>query len=160
MIFRAWYYFRQGYSTYLTFLLGYGSTLVTVYYLAIKNMPELLSVFPHFVPFAALATGVGVPLAIFVGWLHLKKSGIYTSEQDISVETSPYLYKLPPGYETEVRMPTILLQLKILRRLAENSDLLTDSDKAEIEDLEKKFLLLFGGGYVGRPRGKIKAWGR
>ena len=41
-IYRAWYYFRLGYSTYLTFILGYVSTLVTVCYLAIKNMPPLL----------------------------------------------------------------------------------------------------------------------
>jgi len=51
---RAWYYFRLGYSTYLTFLLGYVSTLITVYYLAIKNMPPLFDVYPHFASFAAL----------------------------------------------------------------------------------------------------------
>ena len=52
---RAWYYFRLGYSTYLTFLLGYVSTLITVYYLAIKNMADLLSIFPHSALFALLA---------------------------------------------------------------------------------------------------------
>jgi hypothetical protein len=155
LIFRAWYYFRQGYSTYLTFILGYASTLVTVYYLAIKNIPDLLSIFPRFVPFAALATGIGAPLAVFVGWLHFKKSGIYTSEQDISIETSPYYYKIPPGYTTEVSMPGFLLTMRILGRLAENSNLLTDSEKAEIAELEKKVGVLLKGGYVGHPKGKI-----
>lgn len=40
-LFRCWYYFRIGYSTYLTFLLGFATTLVTVYYLAINNIPAL-----------------------------------------------------------------------------------------------------------------------
>jgi hypothetical protein len=64
---RLWFYFRTGYSTYLTFLLGYMSTLITVYYLAIKNIPELLDLFPRFVPFAVLSTVIGAPLSIIVG---------------------------------------------------------------------------------------------
>ena len=69
----AWYYFRLGYSTYLTFLLGYASTLVTVYFLAIKNMPVLLEIFPNFELFSVIATVIGVPLSIGIGWLHLKR---------------------------------------------------------------------------------------
>ena len=64
---RMWFYFRIGYATYLTFLLGYVSTLVTVYYLAIKNLPTLLDIFPRFVPFAFLATIIGGPLSIVLG---------------------------------------------------------------------------------------------
>jgi hypothetical protein len=79
-IYRAWYYFRQGYSTYLTFVLGYVSTLITVYYLAIKNMPPLLDIFPHFLSFAAIGTVFGVPLAIAIGWIHMKRSRLYSSE--------------------------------------------------------------------------------
>jgi len=104
-VYRAWYYFRLGYGTYLTFLLGYVSTLVTVYYLAIRNVPDLLSIFPHFAAFAVLATIIGVPLAVVIGWAHLKRSGLFTSEQDISVEANPYLYKLPPGYTKELTIP-------------------------------------------------------
>ena len=96
-LFRAWYYFRLGYSTYLTFILGYASTLVTVYYLAIRNAPALLDLFPHFAEFGVLATVVGGPLAVVIGWIHLKRSGLYSSEADISVEASPYTYKLPPA---------------------------------------------------------------
>jgi len=72
-IYRSWYYFRLGYSTHLTFLLGYVSTLVTVYYLAIKNIPSLLDVFPHFLGFAVLATILGVPLAVIVQLRILRK---------------------------------------------------------------------------------------
>jgi len=151
-VYRAWYYFRQGYTTYLTFLLGYGSTLITVYYLAIKNMPPLLDIFPHFVPFAVLATVIGGPLAIVVGWVHMKRSRLFSSEQDITVEANPYQYKLPPGYLKEAWVPVLLVELRLLRKLSESSGLLTDLERAEIEELDKKVVLLIRGGYLGNPR--------
>ena len=154
-IYRSWYYFRLGYGTYLTFVLGYGSTLVTVYYLAIKNMPPLLDVFPHFVGFAVLATILGVPLAVVVGWVHLKRSGLFSSELDIGVEANPYNYKLPPGYWKEAFAPMMLVQLRILRKLSETEGLLADSDRSEIEELEKKMMTLLKGGYVGTPKRQL-----
>jgi len=51
-VFRMWYYFRLGYTTHLTFLLGFATALITVYYLAITNIQVLLNVFPHFFWFA------------------------------------------------------------------------------------------------------------
>ncbi len=152
LLYRSWYYFRLGYSTYLTFLLGYVSTLITVYYLAIKNIPSLLDIFPEFVQFAVLATVVGAPVSIGLGWVHLKRSYLYSSEQDISTEANPYVYKMYPGKEAEVAMPTLLVQLRILRRLAEKNGLLADPERTEIDQLEEKILKLLGGGYVGTPR--------
>ena len=154
-IYRAWYYFRQGYSTYLTFVLGYASTLVTVYYLAIQNMPPLLDIFPHFTEFAILATVVGAPLAVAIGWVHMKRSRLFSSEQDISVEANPYNYKLPPGYWGEAFMPVTLAQLRMLRKLSESRGFLTDTEKAQLDELEKKMETLIRGGYVGSPRRKL-----
>lgn len=154
-MYRAWYYFRLGYSTYLTFLLGIISTLITVYYLAIKNMPTLLQIFPNFGPFAVLATLSGVPLAVALGWVHLKRSGLFSSEADISVESNPYVYKLMPGREQEVSTPAMLMELRILRRLAETSGLLSDSEKTQLDELERRLLTLLEGGYVGSPRRKL-----
>jgi hypothetical protein len=155
LVYRAWYYFRLGYSTYLTFLLGYFSTLVTVYYLAVRNMPPLLDLFPHFLEFAVLATVVGAPLAVVIGWIHLKRSRLFSSEQDIGVEANPYIYKLQPGWMKEAWTPVMLAQLKILRRLSEKGGLLTDSEKKEIAELEGKMETLIKGGYVGSPRREL-----
>jgi hypothetical protein len=153
---RLWYYFRIGYSTYLTFLLGYATTLVTVYYLAIKNMPVLLDFFPHFIPFAVLATVIGVPLSVGIGWVHLKRSPAYTSEADIAVESNPYNYRVIPGKEREVFIPLYLELLLQLKRLLEAQRLLTDDDKSRIKSLEQMLDVLIRGGYVGTPRrGKI-----
>ena len=153
--YRLWYYFRIGYGTYLTFLLGYASTLVTVYYLAVKNIPLLLDLFPKFNLFAILATLIGAPASMAIGWLHLKRSLAYSSETEISVESNPYNYKLAPGITTEVNMPADLFQLQILRKLAESHNLLTEDQKKQFDELEGKYLVLLKGGYVGSPRRKM-----
>lgn len=154
-IYRAWYYFRQGYSTYLTFVFGYLSTLVTVYYLAIKNMPPLLDLFPHFESFAVLATVVGAPLCIVIGWVHMKRSRLFSSEQDIAVESNPYQYKLPPGYMKEAWVPVMLVQLRLLRKISDDKGVLTDAERAEMDELERRMRTLLEGGYVGSPKRQL-----
>lgn len=152
---RLWYYFRLGYSTYLTFILGYFSTLVTVYYLAIKNLPTLLDIFPHFVPFAILATVIGGPLSVLIGWVHLKRTPLYTSEVDINTEANPYNYKLPPGYWREAFDPVFIELLMLLNRLVEAQNLLSPEDKSRVEKLEQKLRTLAEGGMVGTPRRSV-----
>jgi hypothetical protein len=152
---RLWFYFRMGYATYLTFILGYVSTLITVYYLAIKSIPDLLTIFPHFVPFAILATVTGIPLCIGAGWMHYKRSAAYTSEVDIQYEANPYYFKLPPGYNLEVLGPLYLEILVLLKRLTAGQEMLNEEDRARIEKLEQKLQVLAKGGMVGTPRKKV-----
>lgn len=152
---RIWFYFRMGYSTYLTFLLGYLSTLVTVYYLAIKSIPSLLDIFPRFVPFAALATVIGGPLAVAIGWAHYKRTTAFESEVDIQVEANPYYFKAPPGKEKDVYVPLYFELLYLLKRLLDRQGMLEADDKARIESLERKLQILMEGGIVGTPRRKL-----
>lgn len=151
---RAWFYFRIGYSTYLTFLLGFLSTLVTVYYLAIKNIPQLLILFPRFDLFAILAVAIGIPISVGVGYIHYKRSPAYTSEIDIQVEANPYYFKLPPGYNKEVFGPLYLELLLMLKKLSATQGLVNQEDTRRIEELERKLQVLNEGGYVGNPRRK------
>ncbi|MEM2962847.1 MAG: hypothetical protein QXY01_07540 [Candidatus Bathyarchaeia archaeon] len=151
---RAWFYFRTGYSTYLTFLLGAVNTLTIVYYLLVRNVPALEVVFPRFSIFAVIAVCVGVPFAVFVGWLHMKGTPAWTSEMEISVEANPYYYKLPPGHAKEVYAPLYLEVLRLVKRLAEREGLLKPEEEAEIQVLEEKMRHLIEGGYVGTPRRK------
>jgi len=148
---RLWFYFRIGYGTYLTFFLGHLSTVVTVYYLAIKNMRSLLDLFPHFVPFAMVSTLIGVPLAAGIGWVHIKRSTAWSSELDISQEANPYNYRLQPGYLRETLIPFCLELMILVRRLAEEQKLLTDEEKSRIETLEKMLQTLISGGSIGTP---------
>ena len=152
---RCWYYFRTGYGTYLVALLGYVSTLVTVYYLAIRNMPDLETFFQKFSWFAVLATLIGVPLSVILGWVHVKRSGLYKAEIDIAVEANPYNYMLAPGYWKEAAFPAYLETLRLVKALCEKEGLLTPDCRQKIDQLERKFEILIKGGYVGTPRRKM-----
>jgi hypothetical protein len=96
LILRSWYYFRTGDSTYLVFLLGIISTLITVHYLAIKSAPELLAIFPHFETFAVISSAIGLPLAVIIGWAHLKqdmehRAGYYYGSKPVLLQVGPWL---------------------------------------------------------------------
>jgi len=150
--YRAWYYFRMGYATYLTYLVGYVSTLITVYYLAIRSVPSLLEIFPRFVPFSVLATVIGVPLSVAIGWVHLKRSRLYSSELDVGVEANPYNYKITPGKEKEAFAPFYLEMLTQIERLLDAQSLLREEDQKRIGALKEKMQALIDGGYLGTPR--------
>jgi hypothetical protein len=139
----------------LTFLLGYISTLVTVYYLAVKNLPYLLDLFPHFESFSVLATVIGAPASVIIGWLHLKRTRAFSAEQDISVESNPYTYKLYPGKELEAFVPSYLELLRMVTKLLDSNRLLTPDDAARVKTIETKLEALIEGRMVGTPRRKI-----
>jgi len=148
---RVWYYFRTGYSLYLAFPIGVLNTVILVYYLLIANVGQLQLVFSSFIIFLLVAALVSVPVAVGLGWIHMKKSPAWTSELDINVEANPYYYKLPPGYSREAYAPLYLELLRLTKRLLEAQNLLTPDDRARIEELERKMSTLIQGGYVGTP---------
>lgn len=153
-LFRVWFYFRMGYGTYLTFILGIGSTLVTVYYLAINNIQFLQSVFPAFWIFSVISLVVGIPSAIILGWFHVKGSGIFMSEQDINVEANPYNYKVPPGFWQEAFTPVYLELLKGMAKMLDKQGLLNAEEQEQIKQLENKLETLIQGGFIGAPKTK------
>ena len=155
LVTRFWYYFRIGYSTYLTFVMGYVTTLITVYYLAIKNLPFLLKLFPSFWWFSLLGTIIGAPLSVAIGWLHLKRTHAYTSEADITVESNPYSWKLIPGKEAEAFAPSYLETLRLMSKLLKSQNLLSEEDESRINDVERKLQSLIEGKMVGSPRRKM-----
>jgi len=155
-IFRMWYYFRVGYNIYLSFLLGFATTVVTIYYLAITNIPILQNVFPHFWIFTTVAFSLGVPIACFIGWLHIKGSAIWKSEVDVTVEANPYSYRLAPGKEIEAYVPLYLELLKGVKKMLEREGILGEEERKRIEDLEAKLGTLIKGGALGKPRTRAK----
>ena len=72
--FRAWFYFRQGWSTYFAFVFAAINTLTVTYYLAIENYPFLKSIFPSFEQYIIIVVIVGIPLLIGIGYAHYKKT--------------------------------------------------------------------------------------
>jgi hypothetical protein len=150
---RSWYYFRIGYGTYLTFLLGAANTLVVVWYLAIAQVPDIQKLFGDFVPFAIFSTLLGIPLSVGFGWLHTKRSPAYSSEVDIMIEANPYYYKLTQGgYDRKVLVPTYLELLLLVRKLLTAQELLKPEDASRMNEIEQKLRTLIEGGYVAKPK--------
>ena len=84
--FRAWFYFRQGWTTYFAFIFAAINTMVVTYYLAVENIPILQNIFPSFYVYLAITASIGIPLLIFVGYAHQKKTASYKTEADIYYE--------------------------------------------------------------------------
>jgi hypothetical protein len=141
----------MGYITYLSFIVAAANALVTIYYLAIRGIPELMILFPSFTIWTIFMLGVVSPLGVFLGWLHFKRSPAYRSEMDISVESNPYNYKLPPGYWKEALVPLMLellrLDLKIISK-----EPLTEAEMNSLKTLQKKLETLIEGGHLGNPK--------
>lgn len=150
LAFRAWFYFRQGWSTYFAFILAALNTMVVTYYLAIEKAPFLKILFPSFITYIAVWIGVGLPLLIAIGYIHYKKSAAYASEADISTEANPYVYKLYPGYTTDVVYPMYLAMTILLVKLSKNEKL-TKDELTKIEEIQKNLKILIDGGSIGNP---------
>ncbi|MGH9879637.1 MAG: hypothetical protein ACRD5H_18565, partial [Nitrososphaerales archaeon] len=146
--FRAWFYFRMGYATYLAFMMAIINTMVTVYYLAIDKVPVLETVFPSFSIWTIFIAFTVGPLGVLIGWLHLKRTPAFRSEAEVAAEANPYFYKLPPGYWREALIPAILELLTLNLKLL-NKETLSESEVNSLKDLQKKLQLLIYGGFIG-----------
>ncbi|MCV0366653.1 MAG: hypothetical protein K5798_05260 [Nitrosopumilus sp.] len=130
--FRAWFYFRNGWSLYFAFIFAAINTLTVTYYLAIERIPSLLLIFPSFLHYIVIVTFVGIPLLIFIGYAHYKKTAAFRSEVDISMETNPYQRRMVVNTEAILR-----LNLKLLDLILKSSAV----DKASKKDLENIVVL-------------------
>ncbi len=157
MLFRAWFYFRQGYSTYISFPLGFISTVIVVYSLGIKPVIEsggfLGSVFqilfPRLTNFTIIAAVVLIPVCVYLGLLHFRKTGAFGADASISTEGNPYVYKAVPGKEEEVFIPLWTLTAKALAKMLEQQNSMTPEERKQFEESIRKADLLMAGRTVG-----------
>lgn len=146
--FRFWFYFRQGWGIYFAFIFAAINTMVTTYYLAIKNIPILLDIFPSFIHYSLTIGSIGIPLLIFVGWLHFRRSQAFSSEMDILFASNPYMFRAQPGWQMEVIFPLYLAMSKILVKIS-NGDKLSDDEIRNLNSIQEKVEVLLKGGHVG-----------
>jgi len=97
--FRAWFYFRQGWSTYFAFVFAAINTLTVTYFLAIEKYPSLKEIFPTFQIYVAVLVAVGIPLLVLIGYIHYKKSSAYKAEADITIESHPHFLRMMDNIE-------------------------------------------------------------
>lgn len=88
--FRAWFYFRNGWSMYFAFMFAAINTLTVTYFLAIERVPFLTTIFPSFIHYVVITSSVAIPILILVGYVHYKKSAARKAEIDIMYEVDPY----------------------------------------------------------------------
>ncbi|MGH9992099.1 MAG: hypothetical protein ACREBU_00370 [Nitrososphaera sp.] len=147
---RGFFYFRMGYVTYFVMVVGVINILTSTYFLAVQRIPWIRGVFPTFEIYVASTILVGLPIIIFAGWLHLKRTGTFSAEIRVQNEVHPYNYKLAPGFLKEVYGPAYLaiLQLNIKKAKGEK---LTEEEILQVKKLEDQLAKLIEGGYAGTP---------
>jgi hypothetical protein len=150
-IFRAWFYFRQGYNLYLAFLIGFASNIVVLFRLGVEPNKPLLSIFPTLGIFTAVGLLVAIPVGILTGLYHMKRTGAYAADASVATEANPYVYKVIPGKEKEVFLPLWVLTLRGLAKMLDQQKTTTPKERKELEDLLNKASALLEGEYVGLP---------
>ena len=149
--FRAWFYFRTGYSQYFAFILALANMFTLTYYLAIADNPALDVIFPSFTSYVIISSIIGIPLLSIVGYAHMKRSPAYASEQDVSAEAQPYNYKLPPGIWKEVMAP-FYLEMLVMGRKSLSNEKISNEELNQLITLEKRLELLTEGGSLPKPK--------
>ncbi len=135
--FRGWFYFRQGWSNYFTFIMAATNTLVVTYYLAIERYPVLVSIFPNFIQYVLIIVAIGIPLLVFVGYAHWKKTSARKAEVDIFYEVNPYIMRAIVNTELMLKLN---LKLSKLLVKSQQNEILSDDEIKELSDLQKELL--------------------
>lgn len=133
--FRAWFYFRQGWSMYFAFLFAAINTLTVTYYLAIEQLPTLKQIFPSFPFYVITVAVVGIPLLVTVGYIHYKKSPAFKAEAAINVEANPYVKRMMDN--VEIMLKSQLKTTEALTKIIKNEKL-TEKELTDLDKLTKE----------------------
>ena len=135
--FRAWFYFRQGWSVYFAFVFAAINMLTVTYFLAIENYPTLAAIFPTFEQYILITVLVGVPLLVSVGYAHYKKTPSYRAEADVWMESNAYqardLVNSELTLELDIKIMDLLLKLSSKQEIKEE-------EMNEMKALQRRFL--------------------
>ena len=134
--FRAWFYFRQGWSVYFAFIFAAINMLTVTYFLAINNYPTLKEIFPSFEHYVLIIALIGVPLLASVGYAHYKKTPSFRAEADVWMESNPYQARVLVNSQF-----SLLLNLKTINLITKlsNNEKISQVELDELKELQKKF---------------------
>ena len=137
-LFRAWFYFRNGWSMYFAFIFAAINTLTVTYFLAIERAPALQAIFPSFFQYVAIVSLIGVPMLIGIGYAHYKRTKARKAEVDIGFETSTYQRRFIVNTEIilhlNLRLTEMLMKLTHGEKLTENEIKKIQAYKEDIEN--------------------------
>ena len=130
-LFRAWFYFRNGWSMYFAFIFAAINTLTVTYYLAIERVPALQVIFPSFFQYVAIVSLIGVPLLIGIGYAHWKRTKARKAEVDIGFETNPYQRRFIVNTEIILHLNMTLIEMLMRSTSGEK---LTENEIKKIQE--------------------------
>jgi len=133
--FRGWFYFRMGWSTYFAFIFAAINTLTVTFYLAVEKYPELNWMFPTFLHYILIVCSIGIPILLFVGYVHYKRTAARTAEVDIGYETNVYMARTLVN--SEISMKLNMKLLSIIIKMSKNKEI-PHEDYEELNELQKK----------------------
>ena len=139
--FRAWFYFRNGWSLYFAFIFAAINTLTVTFYLAIEKYPDLNWIFPTFFHYIFIVCVIGIPILVFVGYIHYKRTAARRAEVDISYETDAY--KARTLVNTEIAITLNMKLLDMITKISKKQELSAE-DYQEIEILREKLVTFTG----------------
>ena len=133
--FRAWYYFRMGWSTYFAFIFAAINTLTVTYFLAIENYPILKEVFPTFMHYIIIIILIGIPLLTLIGYVHFKRTPSFRSESAVNFESNPFARRTLINSELtlKINQELITLLLKMQKGEKTNEEALEHVQKTQSE---------------------------
>ena len=134
LFFRAWFYFRQGWSTYFAFIFAAINTLTVTYFLAIEEYPILNAIFPSFLIYVLIVVSIGIPILVLVGYGHFKRSNAFKAEADINIEANPHFRRILSN--TELLFPILLKLLEINTKIS-NNEKLSEAELNELNSLKE-----------------------
>jgi hypothetical protein len=129
---RAWYYFRTGWSTYFAFIFAAINTLTVTYFLAIDNYPILNQIFPSFIQYVVVVSGLAFPILITAGYLHYKKTSAFKAEADINIEANPHLRRILTN--SELILSSYIKFIELIPKI-------TNQEKLTEDEIKELFLL-------------------
>ena len=128
--FRAWFYFRNGWSMYFAFIFAAINTLTVTYFLAIERAPSLQAIFPSFFQYVLIVSLIGAPLLIGIGYAHWKRTKARKAEVDIGFETNPYQRRFIVNTEIILHLNMTLIEMLMRSTSGEK---LTENEMKEIQ---------------------------
>ena len=130
-LFRALFYFRNGWSMYFAFIFAAINTLTVTYFLAIERAPVLQAIFPSFFQYVAIVSLIAVPLLIGIGYAHWKRTKARKAEVDIGFETNPYQRRIVVNTEAILQLNLGLIEMLMRSTSGEK---LTENEIKKIQE--------------------------
>lgn len=124
---RRWFDFRNGHSVYLSFALTFINFAVITFSLAVERIPVLKEWFPSMWSWALFFFCIYIPLAVIIGFLHLKKQ--VPKEQEQLMNSNPFAFKTSPGKEQLYNLPGTIIGYDLQLKSMEINNQIADAFK-------------------------------